>query len=377
METILFFNLSLLQLTISGILLIAFIVQLTYILFYIIVFIRIKKSPGNQPQDPVSIVICSKNEGHFLKENLPFFLKQKYPNFEIIVVNDGSDDETETIVSVFQTTYQNLRMTKIPVDEKFFHNKKLAQAIGIKAAKNEKIIFSNAYSKPSNEKWLEGMMSCWEKGVLLGYANLENNEGFKYNLIKYDFLFGSIKSMCFAYLNRPFSGNGNNFGYKKSDFFTNKGFANHSHFEAGYDHLMVFQLGKKVGTSVCLLPDTKMILSKENLFTHWKNTNHQYFRSRKKIPSETTLILDTELLSRIIFFASLFSAIIFTNLYLFISIVFLLRLIILGAFFKLVTRHLKEENLFLSSYVYDIIILFIKLYFFFINLIFRKRKEWK
>ena len=41
---------------------------------------------------PVSVIICAKDEAENLKKNLSKILAQKYPEFEVIVVNDGSID---------------------------------------------------------------------------------------------------------------------------------------------------------------------------------------------------------------------------------------------------------------------------------------------
>ena len=373
METTSLLHLSTLQISIVVTLLLAFVTQTLYQVFYLTRFKKIRKINTISTAEPVSIVICSKNEAHYLRKHLPRFLDQDYPEFEVIIVNDGCIDETEHVVELLQKQYANLRMTKIPLDDKFQHNKKLAQTIGIKAAKYEKILFSNADCKPINKKWLKNVMNSWINGVHIGYANFENQKGFKTNLMKFDLLQQSIKRGSFSSMEINFSGNGNNLGYSKTDFFSNKGFARHAHFEAGYDHLMVFQLGKMSGTSIALSPETKIILSSEKMATQWSKFNQHYYHSKKYLPFKIRFLVDIEPLSQLLFYTGLLLALFFTKLYLLIGLLILLRIILLGSYFKIQTSHLKEENLFLSSYVYGILTPILKLFLFSKNLIFSKR----
>lgn len=377
MKTIITLPTSNSQWAILTVLFIAFCIQVSYYLRCILFLIKEKKNTHSEKTEAVSIVICAKNEGQYLQENLPGFLEQEYPNFELIIVNDGSEDDTETIIAQHQLKYPNLRSTKIPLDDKFYHNKKLALSIGIKAAKNEKIVFTNIRSKASSKRWLQKFINSWDKGVQLGYVNFENKKGFLYNFLKFDLLTKSIKDASFASLGKAHSGNGDNLGYKKSEFLANKGFFKHSHFEAGHDHLMVLQLSKFSGASVCIQADAKINLSSKNAFNQWVKINRQYYNCRKYLPLKLRLQIDLEPISKLFFFATIIYALFFTHLYFFLAIIYLTRIILIGSFFKISTSHLKEKNIFLSSYLYDIFVLFSKIYFLCTNFIFSKNNQWK
>lgn len=377
METILTLPTSPFQWAILTILFISLSVEISYYIFYIRSLRKERTKSPIKNKEPLSVIICAKNESTYLEENLPLFLNQDYNDFEVIVVNDGSFDDTETIIAQFQLKYPHLRTTKIPVDDKFHHNKKLAITIGIKAAKNENLIFSSIRSKPSGNTWLKTITESWDKGVLSGYANFENKKGFLHNYLKYDILLKNIKSSSFALSGNPFSGNGNNLGYKKTDFFKNKGFARHAHFESGYDHLMVQQLGKLSGNSVCNHPDAKISLSSNNKKEQWKEINQQYYKCRKYFSFKTKFFIDLEALSKVVFYLIFIYTLFFTDLYLFLAFAFLLRIIFVFSFAKISSSRLKEENLFLSSCIYDIFVLFSRLYFLCTNIIFSKRNQWK
>jgi glycosyltransferase involved in cell wall biosynthesis len=365
------------QWAILVILFISFCIQIGYSLRSILFLKKEKESSYPPSNKAVSVIICVKNEAHYLEKNLSGFLDQDYPNFEIIVVDDGSEDETEMILSRFQKQYPNLRGTKIPMDEKFQHNKKLALSIGIKAAKNENLVFTSIQSKASSTLWLQEFMNSWVKGVHLGYVNFENKKGFFYNFLRFDLLTKNRKSALFAFSGKAYSGNGANLGYKKSEFTANKGFIKHSHFEAGYDHLIILQLAKQSGASVCIHPKAKINLASENAFQQWMRINRDYYKCRKYIPRFTRLQIDIEPISAVLFYLSTLYILVFTHLYLWALLPFLIRMIFIGQLFKITTSHLKEENLFLSSCLYDFLVLLSKIYFSCTKFIFSKRNQWK
>ena len=62
---------------------------------------------------PVSIVICARNEYQNLLTYLPGILEQDYPEFEVVVVNDASDDESIYLLRDFAKKYSNLKIVDL------------------------------------------------------------------------------------------------------------------------------------------------------------------------------------------------------------------------------------------------------------------------
>lgn len=56
---------------------------------------------ANQSKVNFSIIICCYNSEKFLTETLESVVKQTYPFWELVLVNDGSIDKTETIIKKF------------------------------------------------------------------------------------------------------------------------------------------------------------------------------------------------------------------------------------------------------------------------------------
>ena len=58
----------------------------------------------------ISVCIAAKNMQDYIERNLLSIINQSFQNFEIIIVNDGSDDETENIVNRIQSTDKRIKL---------------------------------------------------------------------------------------------------------------------------------------------------------------------------------------------------------------------------------------------------------------------------
>jgi cellulose synthase/poly-beta-1,6-N-acetylglucosamine synthase-like glycosyltransferase len=83
-------------------------IQLFYYLLLFGTFAFSKKNIlQNNFNKPVSIVICAKNETQNLIENIPIILSQNYPNFEIVLINDASTDNSLEVMEQFKKDFPN------------------------------------------------------------------------------------------------------------------------------------------------------------------------------------------------------------------------------------------------------------------------------
>src|SRR5690554_6334757 len=55
---------------------------------------------------PISVVISARNEAENLERFLPSVLEQDYPEFQVVVVNDGSEDDSELILAKLKSKYK-------------------------------------------------------------------------------------------------------------------------------------------------------------------------------------------------------------------------------------------------------------------------------
>lgn len=83
-------------------------IQVFIIYFFIRVAIYKNKTAKSFPLTPISVIICAKDEEHNLRNNLQSILEQDYPDFEVIVVNDNSSDESVNVLFDFSYKFPNL-----------------------------------------------------------------------------------------------------------------------------------------------------------------------------------------------------------------------------------------------------------------------------
>ena len=109
-----------------------FILQLIYLygIFALFTFSGKRKNVDSDTP-PVSVIICARNEYYSLEKNLPLILEQNYPNFEVIVVNDRSDDDTRDLLNDLSRTYSHLSVVNVENNNNFFYGKKFPLALGI------------------------------------------------------------------------------------------------------------------------------------------------------------------------------------------------------------------------------------------------------
>ena len=141
---------------------------------------------GSEPA--VSIVICAKNEAEHLEQNLESIVNQNYSNFEIVLVDDASDDDTLLIFNSFKKKYsassQPVHVLSIPKEDS--QGKKKALSLGIQQALNDLILLTDADCRPSSRNWIRTMIDSFdsEKHLILGYGPYKKQNGSFLNNIK-------------------------------------------------------------------------------------------------------------------------------------------------------------------------------------------------
>jgi poly-beta-1,6-N-acetyl-D-glucosamine synthase len=359
---------------------ICFLIQ---VLYYFIVYGRVAgwKSikSDHQKQPPVSIVICAKDEVVNLENNLPLILGQDYPAYEVVVVNDCSSDETEHLLDELKLKYAHLRTTTIKEDEKFPHGKKLALTIGIKAAKFDHLLMTDADCRPAGNKWLSTMQDNFssETEIVLGYGKFEQRKGLLNKVIRYDTFFVALNYLGFALAKLPYMGVGRNLAYKKDIFFRNKGFASHFHLLSGDDDLFVNEVANKKNTCVELSPCSFTISTPKTNWKSWCLQKSRHFTTSGLYKFYHKVVLGLEVLTRELFYLTFFLLLISDALVIFVLSVFFVRFLIQFIIFKKAMKKLDEKKILLPSFVLDFVMPWVQLAIILSSKFSSKRNKWK
>lgn len=278
---------------------------------------------------PVSVVICARNESRNLQENLPLIMTQDYPDFEVVVVNDCSTDDSSTILNQLENKYPNLKVVTVNEHKRFKTGKKFALTMGIKAAKNEHLLLTDADCKPASSYWIKRMQEKFsdQQEIVLGYSPYQKTGKFLNTFIRFETIKTAINYLSAALNNHPYMGVGRNLAYTKSLFFRSKGFAAHLHLISGDDDLFINQTATAFNTAVQINPEAHTYSeTKTNLSDYYRQKRRhmgvgKYYKSRNRI------LITLDALSGFLFY-TLFTILLFLKFELWVvGGIFIFRLI--------------------------------------------------
>lgn len=356
----------------------ALIIQLVYyLLVYGKVIYKRKKSIEHLSSEPVSVIICAKNEEQNLRNFLPVVLKQNYSNYEVIVVNDCSQDNTEMFLAELEQTHKKLRHTTIEPDRKFRHGKKLAVTIGIKSAKNNFLVFTDADCVPVSENWLQKIMSSYNEKteVVLGYGKYKKTKGLLNRIVRYDTLMIGLQYLGMALLRSPYMGVGRNMSYKKDFFFAGKGFGNHYHIMSGDDDLFINEHSNRKNTAVAISKDSITESEPPQSFMEWVKQKKRHLSTAKYYKLPNKLVLGLEPLSKLVFYLALIYLCLTPIYYIGIGI-YVFRLLVQLIIVKIGMNKLTEKGFLLLIPFLDIFLPIFQLTLMFSNKLNAKKSKW-
>ena len=165
----------------------------------------------------VSVIIAARNEETNLHDCIESVANQTYPVslYEVIVVNDGSTDNTETICNDFAQQYTNIKIIQAN-DDALVYGKANALAQGIEAAKGEIILITDADCTVPRT-WVEQTANRYgaDVGLIGGFTLQKSTKPFD-GMQSLDWTFILGMSAAAAGLGHPLGSIGNNLSFKKS-----------------------------------------------------------------------------------------------------------------------------------------------------------------
>lgn len=354
-------------------------IQLVYYLGIFSKFAFAKPQQVTQKRIPISVIVCAKNEAEKVKQFVPLLATQDYPDYEIVLIDDASSDETLDIFEEFEKQYSNIRLVKVENNEAFWGNKKFALTLGIKAARKEYLLFTDADCYPDSNQWIKTMSSQFtmSKTIILGYGAYEKiNGSFLNKIIRFDAMLTATQQFAWAKAGMPFSGEGRNLAYKKEEFFKVNGYIDHMNIRTGEDALFINQAANKKNTAICDVPESFTHSEPKHSFKEWfvQKRRDAYTASFFKIGDKLQLKLFAFTQLAFIILAILLSALQYNWMFLVPVIVF--RYICTWLVMGYSAGKLKEKDTVYFYPILEIIITFTQLNVFISNL-FSKPAHWK
>jgi len=348
-----------------------------YMVFSFFAFLKIQ--PKKTFTKPVSIIVCAKNEAENIKTFLPSILNQDYPNFEVVLINDASTDDTLDIFKDFASSNNCIRIVDVKNNEAFWGNKKYALTLGIKAAKHEHLLFTDADCKPNSKLWLSQMSSYFEdkKELVLGYGAYAKKKGsFLNKLIRFETLLTAIQYFSYAKIGAPYMGIGRNLAYTKSAFFSTNGFINHMKIRSGDDDLFVNEVATKDNTNICIRKNSFTISEPESSLKNWIRQKRRHISTAYYYKTGHKIVLGLFYMSQISFYLLLTVLLAIQYQWEIVLILIGFRLIFQYLIFGFSANKLREKDLLYVLPILEIALIIIQFSIFISNKI-SKPTHWK
>lgn len=285
-------------------------------LYYGLFFLRValwksKKQEGGRHMDDrslpsVSVVMVAHNEGSYLRDNLVYLLEQDYPNYEVIVVDYLSTDDTKFVLQVCGDNYPNLKTIPFKEDINFFSGKKYPLSIGIRSAANDIILLTEPDSVPKGFDWIRGMMEGYAHNadIVIGYSGLRQDKGMLNAMMQYDNLTWTSHSFGCAIMGNPYTANGRNLSYKRQFFFDRGAFTRHYAEPEGADDLFVNQNANRRNTEVVLDERSFVQTNPRSSFAAWHKLRKMRYASKRFYGVKDMMMLALNPLLVLLFYAA-------------------------------------------------------------------------
>jgi glycosyltransferase involved in cell wall biosynthesis len=212
---------------------------------------------------PVSVIICASNEAENLRHYLPRILQQQYhfadgsPAFEVIVVNDRSEDDTAKVLSGFQEMYPQLRVIRIEQNmPRDLPGKKFPLSQGLAAASYDWIVCTDADCSPGSLAWLRFMTAPLAAGkeIVAGYGGMVLQKGWLNLFIRYETKHTFLQYLSFTRFGLPYMAVGRNLAATKDAFLRAQAAPQWKALPSGDDDLLVQLCADKSNMAVVAHP---------------------------------------------------------------------------------------------------------------------------
>ncbi len=227
----------------------------------------------------VSVIVCARNEEKNLMMNIPKIMEQDYPNFELIVVNDSSYDDTADILKALSINYPKMHVIHIDEEKQNMQGKKFALTLGIKAAKHDIVLLTDADCYPRTNQWISEIASAYknDRRVVLGYSPFAKYKGWFNKLVRLDNTMVAMTYLGLAKAGKPYMGVGRNLSYFSELFFKVGGFKSNYSILSGDDDLLINQIANKQNCAVIFSKDAQTISEPKRKFKDWKFQKRRHF----------------------------------------------------------------------------------------------------
>lgn len=357
--------------------LVVFFMQVYYLLRYYLKAARHRNEEGNATASAISILMSVRNEEQRIKEILEKFEAQQFQDYQILVINVHSEDNTDGILNALAESNHKLKVTSLSQETQF--SEKQIINIGLKGSSNPWIILVSSASGEINQDWLENMSKLLDPttDLVVGYTNIERMKGFRNLIIRLERFNQFMVSCGWTLAGKPFVFNENNILFRRSMYFDTLGFRHKMNRNFANLELIFNENAKKGRVRVSTNPGMAIREHVEDDRGDHIRLLKKCVQIRQSLSFGKKLSLFTDDLTRILL--PILTAVVILlhpEYWITFSAFPIIYLILLIIIVKMLLNRLNERKIFLSSFVYILIKPIINWWFFWSVYIIHRRNRW-
>lgn len=322
------------------------------VFYYLFIYSRLAlhKPVGKSKtqQHPVSVIVCARDEDENLARHLPGLLVQHYPSsYEVIVVNDNSVDDSKYILQELKKTFKDrLHVVELTQEAKLITGKKYPLSVGIKEARHEIMLLTDADCVPASENWIARMQEAYDDSteIVIGYGAYHKAPGLLNKLIRFETFHSALQYLSYALAGIPYMGVGRNLSYKKGLFFRKKGFSSINHIPGGDDDLFINKSANRKNTRVMTDPQAFTLSIPKKTFRSWYNQKNRHYSTSRYYKLLHKFLLGLYGITGFLFYPLLALTAIFYS-WQYALILYGIKMFIQAVIWYITMKKLKEEDL--------------------------------
>lgn len=348
------------------------------LVFYLGIFSSVafsKPHESNAKRIPVSVLVYAKNNEDELRHLLPILLNQNYHQFELVLINNASTDNTLHLIKEYALLYPNIKVVDVVNNEAFWGSKKYALTLGVKASKHEYLVVIDADKKIQSNNWLVYLTSYFtlNKTVVLGTSYYSKQKGFFNKKFRFTHAMQQLQALSWSKMGKPFSLNAHQLAFKKEDFYNINGFINHMQKPLFTNEFFINDVASSKNTTICEQSDAMIevapLLKKDNtLFRKQQLELLNHFKSGIAFKIKAFNFTQVAF-----FIVATVSFIAFDYWYITLGIL-LLRYILFWFIFSKIAKKLKYNDLIIFFPILDLLYIILQIQLFFGNLFSKSKK---
>lgn len=318
-----------------------------YTFFFSRVAIYKNRKKDQSQQHPVSVIICARDEDENLARNLPGVLLQSYPStYEVVVVNDNSVDDSKYVLQELKKTFKSLNVVELTQEAKLIAGKKFPLSVGIREAKHEILLLTDADCVPASEHWIQKIQEEYNNGVeiVLSYGAYHKTKGLLNKLIRFETFHTALQYLSYALAGIPYMGVGRNLSYKKDLFIRNKGFSSINHIPSGDDDLFINQTATKKNVSVIIDKEAITRSIPKTTWGGWLKQKQRHYTTARYYKGKHKFLLGLYFATQFAFYPLLFASLLFYDWKITLGI-FGLRFLLQAFIFYKAMKKMDEKDL--------------------------------